>query len=99
MLKLSFSSHFQRDLKALDKKHVDDTPLCDVLELIAEDSKKSKHELKTRHKMHKLKGDWEGNFECHIANIGDWLLIWRVRDGFALIERTGTHDELFKKGK
>lgn len=97
MLELSFSPHFQRDLKALDKKHIDDAPLLEVLDLIAENSKKSNHILKQKHKMHKLKGAWGENFECHVANIGDWLLIWQVKGNVALLERTGSHDDLFKK--
>ncbi|MCB0307086.1 MAG: type II toxin-antitoxin system mRNA interferase toxin, RelE/StbE family, partial [Calditrichaeota bacterium] len=30
---------------------------------------------------------------CHIDN--DWLLIYRIIDDYLLIERTGTHSDLF----
>ena len=89
---------FKRELKRLKKKHVDLTPLDEVVSLIIENSKVSQKELKRRHQMHKLKGDWKGSLECHVANVGDWLLVWRVKDGAAYLLRTGTHDEIFKEG-
>lgn len=46
--------------------------------------------------MHALKGAWAGSSECHVANAGDWLVIWKTGNGLAVIQRTGTHDELFK---
>lgn len=45
--------------------------------------------------MHVLKGKWDDCFECHVANFGDWLLIWVADDERAVFLRTGTHDELF----
>ena len=45
--------------------------------------------------MHTLKGAWRGSNECHVANAGDWLLVWRVHGGVAFLQRTGTHDEIF----
>ena len=96
MLEVSFSTRFKRDLKNLDKKHIDDAPLAEVINLIAEDTKKSTKTLKRRHNMHKLKGNLADSFECHVANYGDWLLVWRVLGKEAILLRTGTHDEIFK---
>ena len=47
--------------------------------------------------MHKLKGEWKDSLECHVANVGDWLLVWCVRENKAYLQRTGTHDEIFRK--
>ena len=33
--------------------------------------------------------------ECHVANSGNWLVIWSSNDEVAFFERTGSHDELF----
>ncbi|WP_206214062.1 type II toxin-antitoxin system YafQ family toxin, partial [Adlercreutzia sp. ZJ154] len=41
-------------------------------------------------------GLWKGHRECHVCNAGDWLLIWIVDNGVAYLERTGTHNELFR---
>lgn len=46
--------------------------------------------------MHTLKGSWLGSHECHVANAGDWLLIWRSNEAVAAFQRTGSHDELFR---
>ena len=31
-----------------------------------------------------------------LTNAGDWLVIWREADGVAFLQRTGTHDEVFR---
>lgn len=95
-LKAQFSPTFQRDLKILDKKHVDDAPLAEVIDLIIENSPESLAELHRRHRMHSLTGEWAGSSECHVCNAGDWLLIWRTFDDIALMQRTGKHDDLFR---
>lgn len=55
-LKAQFSSTFQRDLKRLDKKHIDDTPLAEVIDLIIENTLSAQGELRRRHRMHVLSG-------------------------------------------
>ncbi|QTH58598.1 type II toxin-antitoxin system YafQ family toxin [Corynebacterium hindlerae] len=67
-----------------------------VIALILENSDEAKTELRRRHKAHALKGDWAGSFECHVANVGDWLLIWKTNNAVAVLIRTGTHEELFR---
>ncbi len=96
MLKQKVSPSFERDVKRLKKKHVDTEPLKEVMLLVLDDTTESKRELRRRHNMHSLKGEWQDSLECHVANIGDWLLIWCVADGFAVFQRTGTHHELFR---
>ena len=46
--------------------------------------------------MHTLSGKWSGSNECHVCNAGDWLLVWSVKGDLAVMQRTGTHDELFR---
>lgn len=94
-LNIQFSPAFTRDVKKLRRKHVDDAPLAQVMDLIAENTPESLDELHRHHDMHFLGGEWAGNHECHVCNAGDWLLIWRTFDDIALMQRTGTHDELF----
>ena len=85
-----------RDVKKLLKRHVDMAKLNTVINLIADNSPEAIEELKRHHNMHSLQGLWKGHKECHVCNAGDWLLIWIVEDNVAYLERTGTHDELFK---
>ena len=95
-LKAQFAPSFVRDVKRLAKKHVDDAPLAEVIDLIVANTKESHDILRQRHGMHRLVGQWAGSNECHVCNAGDWLLIWRTFDDIALMQRTGTHDDLFR---
>ena len=95
-LRVSFTSQFERDVKRLRKKHVDIRPLKAVVDLVAQDTPESLDELRRRHGMHTLRGEWLGSCECHVANAGDWLCIWRANDAVAVFQRTGSHDELFR---
>lgn len=95
-LEPDFTPSFSRDLKRLNKRHVDLEPLEKVIELICRNDSDALEELKRRHNMHTLRGKWLGVHECHVANAGDWLLIWRANDAVAAFQRTGSHDELFR---
>ena len=87
---------FERDVKRLKRKYVELEPLKDVIRLILENSSESLEELRRRHNMHDLKGEWKGSSECHIANAGDWLLVWRTNSRLAVFQRTGSHDDIFR---
>ncbi len=96
-LEAKFTSVFSRDLKKkAAKRKWNPKELEEVVSLILENSSESLQILRQRHNMHKLSGKWEGSSECHVANAGDWLIIWRVKEGVAYFQRTGSHDELFR---
>jgi mRNA interferase YafQ len=95
-LQPDFTPAFSRDVKRLDRRHVDLAPLEEVIELVYRNDASALDELKRRHNMHTLKGSWLGSHECHVANAGDWLLIWRSSETVAAFQRTGSHDELFR---
>jgi mRNA interferase YafQ len=52
--------------------------------------------LPAAYRPHKLSGEYDGMWECHIK--GDWLLIWEQNDAelFLLFTGTGTHSDLFR---
>ena len=91
-----YTSSLKRDVKALQKKHRDTTPLREVIELVVENTASAKETLRRRHNAHALKGAWGGSNECHVANAGDWLLVWRTGNGVAVFQRTGSHDDIFQ---
>lgn len=93
-LDLEFTSRFQRDYKIMARRR-DVTQLHAVFDLIAQNDLASRDELIRRHNMHRLAGKWTGSYECHVCNVGDWLLVWAVRDDVAVLQRTGTHDQIF----
>lgn len=51
--------------------------------------------LPLKYRDHKLIGDYVGSRELHIES--DWLLIYRLTGHEIILERTGTHSDLFKK--
>lgn len=95
MLRAEYTPQFERDAKRLARKHVDLAPLKELVSLVLANTPESLEELRRRHNMHELKGSWSGSRECHVANAGDWLVIWREAGSIAVFQRTGTHDELF----
>lgn len=96
-LKAKFTSAFSRDLKKKAKKRKWNLKdLEELISLILENSDDSRELLRVRHNMHKLSGKWAGSNECHVANAGDWLVIWQVHEDIAYFQRTGAHDELFR---
>ena len=47
------------------------------------------------HRDHKLSGNLVGRRYCHIES--DWVLIYRIDGTHLILERMGTHSDLFKK--
>lgn len=96
-LTADFSAAFSRDLKQKAKRrNWDLAELQKLIDLVLENTPESLETLKRRHNMHRLSGSWAGRNECHVANAGDWLVIWSANDEVAFFERTGGHDELFR---
>ena len=95
-LTADFSGAFRRDLKKkASRRGWDLSELEKVVDLVIENTPESLEELRRRHNMHNLAGTWAGRRECHVANAGDWLVVWSSNDKVAFFERTGSHDELF----
>lgn len=96
-LSAEFSTAFSRDLKKKAKRrNWNLEELRRLIDLVLENTSESQKILKRRHNMHRLSGSWAGRSECHVANSGDWLVIWSSNDEVAFFERTGSHDELFR---
>jgi mRNA interferase YafQ len=89
MLKISTTKQFEKDVARLKKQRKDIKQLGDIIDkLVNNDS------LPAHNRNHKLKGNYVDRWECHIAP--DWLLIYKKSKTEILLERTGTHSELFK---
>jgi len=50
--------------------------------------------LPPKYRDHRLSGRWRKHRECHITP--DWLLIYRIQGDDLILERTGSHSELFR---
>ena len=49
--------------------------------------------LPPKYRNHKLKGEFEGYWECHVEP--DWLLLYKKTGTHVYFARTGTHSDLF----
>lgn len=50
--------------------------------------------LPVKNRNHKLRGNYEGFWECHIEP--DWLLIYKKTETEIILARLGTHSDLFE---
>lgn len=87
-LELRTTSAFERDLRRVNKQGKD----LDKLEKIV-DILQAQGNLPARCHPHPLRGNWAGNWECHVEP--DWLLLYKVTDETLIIVRTGSHADLF----
>ena len=90
MLRLSSTSKFNKDLKICQKRNYDLNLLYSVVNTL-----RIPAQLPIKNKDHALKGNLANKRECHIAP--DWLLIYRIKDDELILDRTGTHSDLFGK--
>lgn len=89
MLALSASTRFKKDLKMCQKQHKDIKLLEDVINTLRVPA-----QLPQKNRDHSLVGNYVHVRECHITP--DWLLIYRIENGVLYLERTGSHNDLFR---
>ncbi|MGG5318513.1 type II toxin-antitoxin system YafQ family toxin [Enterococcus sp. AZ072] len=84
---------FERNYKALKKKHYDMNKIDEVLGLLID---QEINILRQKYKDHALKGNRKGLRELHIES--DWLLVYRIdNDHLELwLLATGSHDQIFR---
>ena len=87
-MKLSQTSQFKKDIKKQLRKGKNQQKLLEVIELLL-----SENPLPEKNKDHPLKGNWKGRRDCHIEP--DWVLIYKISKDELLLERNGTHSDLF----
>jgi len=82
------TGRYQKDFKRAEKRGKDMQKLAAIVELIANGLP-----LPHRCRPHRLSGDYEDQWECHIEP--DWLLIYDIRVNAVWLNRLGTHSDLF----
>jgi mRNA interferase YafQ len=80
---------FKKDYKRVLKRGKEKKKLYDVVSALSNNEK-----LEARFKDHKLMGIYLGRRECHIEP--DWLLIYKLNENELVLERTGSHADLFE---
>jgi mRNA interferase YafQ len=87
-LNIVWKGQFKKDYKLAKKQGKDLDGLRSVVEMLA-----GREPLPPKHRDHNLSGRWNKHRECHITP--DWLLIYRVEGDDLILERIGSHSELF----
>ena len=82
------TGQFKKDFKRAKRQGKNPADLRSVVEKLAGGTP-----LPPRHRDHNLSGRWHKHRECHIA--ADWLLIYCIDGEDLILERTGSHSELF----
>jgi mRNA interferase YafQ len=84
-----FTRQFERDIKRIKKRGKDLEKIKILIEkLIAGPP------LEPNYRDHGLIGSYQGRREFHIEP--DWLLIYKLTGEEIILERTGTHSDLFE---
>ena len=88
-MKLIYTTQFKKDFKRVSKQGKDLKKLEIIIETLL-----NKKPLDKKFKDHSLAGKWKNHRDCHIEP--DWLLIYQLTSNSLILERTGSHSDLFK---
>lgn len=93
MYRLNMSTKFKKDLKKISKNPKNDILVREILKVLKKNGVSGVDKSMTPHK---LKGDYEDNWECHIKP--DLLIIWFQIESPNVIKlvRIGSHSDLFR---
>ena len=89
-MNIFYTNQFKKDYKRIKKQNKNLIKLQDVIEKLADGER-----LEQKYKDHQLSGIWKNHRDCHIEP--DWILIYRTTSQELILERTGSHSELFEK--
>ena len=87
-MNLAQTKQFKKDVKRMRKRGKDLEKIKAVIDLFV-----AGEPLPPKNRDHKLGGNWIGRRDCHIEP--DWILIYKLTEDELLLERTGTHADLF----
>lgn len=90
MYAVETTHRFEKSLRRCIKRGLDIQKFKEVVKILS-----STGNLPVRYKAHKLSGQYDGLWECHIEP--DWLLVWEQNEKelILLLIDTGTHSDLF----
>lgn len=89
MLKIRRTGQFKKDYKLMKKRGRDLEKLREIVEILVREEP-----LDRKYQDHPLFGQWKGTRDCHLEP--DWILIYTKIKDELILERTGTHSDLFK---
>ncbi len=89
-MNIHYTTQFKKDYKRIKKQNKNLNQLQAVIEKLVAGKK-----LEPKYRDHRLPGNWNDHRDCHIEP--NWILIYRIENEELILERTGSHSELFKK--
>jgi len=89
MLQIIYRTQFKKDYKTMKKRNKDLKKLKEVLNLL-ENGKP----IPKKYEDHPLSGSYVGRRDLHIEP--DWILIYKIEENNLILERTGSHSDLFR---
>jgi mRNA interferase YafQ len=98
-LKLKYTTRFKRDFKKAAKQERDFKKAAkqekdlDKLKVVI-DLLLSGERLPAKYRDHAMTGRWHKHRDCHVEP--DWILIYRQTKDTLVLERMGSHSDLFK---
>ena len=87
-LKIQTQKIFEKDAKKMKQRGKDLSKLKMALNILSEEK-----QISEKYRNHKLVGNYRGYWELHIEP--DWLLIYKKTKTILILERTGSHSDLF----
>ena len=88
-MNLVYTGRFKKDFKFAIKRNKDENKLWNVVEKLLKNQP-----LPAKCKDHPLSGKWNTKRDCHIEP--DWILIYCIRNDDLILERIGSHSDLFR---
>ncbi len=90
MYSINYTNRFKKDLRRCQRRGLNIQLIMDAVSILERDGV-----LPEKYKAHKLKGNRQDQWECHIEP--NWLMVWEQDDEqlTLLFLETGTHSDLF----
>jgi mRNA interferase YafQ len=87
--RIFYTNQFKKDFKQVQAQGKDIEALKQLINILVEGK-----EIPKIYDDHPLHGEWKSRRDCHIK--GNWILIYTIEGDILRLERTGSHQELFK---
>lgn len=89
MREIVYLSATDKDQERMARRGKDLQKVVEAVTILA-----SRGVLPPSFRAHKLRGDWLGYWEYHLAN--DWLLVYKITETTLILTHTGSHVDLFE---
>lgn len=87
-MNLVYTGTFKKDFKRMMKRNKDRAKLFAAIDQLL-----TGRPLPPKYRDHPLTGQWARRRDCHIEP--DWILIYSVQGDDLILERTGSHSDLY----